>query len=306
MTTNYKDYYKILGIERTATPDEINKAYKKLARTYHPDLNPDKKNAEAKFKEINEANDVLKDPEKRKLYDQLGPDYMNSQNFQRPQGFGNMGNMGGFGSSGYSDFFETIFGGGGFAGGQGASFGGSTFGNFREQSRKGSNIQSDLHLTLEEAYTGGKKSISITTGQERRSLEINIPAGVANGARIRLAGQGNAGNNAPAGDLILKINIKPHPKFTLEENNIVYDLYLAPWDAALGCKSIIPTLDGQVELTIASGTSSGKKLRLKGKGLGIGEKAGDLLVRTHITISPCGSPQEAELWEKLKSLVEKG
>ena len=300
MSTTYKDYYKILGVDRKATTEEINKAYKKLARTYHPDLNPDKKGAEEKFKEVNEANDVLKDPEKRKLYDQLGADYVHGQQFQRPQGFGGFGSSGGFGASGYSDFFETLFG-GGFSSGAGGGFG--AFSGFQNMPRKGSNIEADLALTLEEAYTGGKKTISLNAGGEARSLEVNIPAGITHGARIRLAGQGSKGHEAPSGDLLLRIKIKPHAQFTLEDNNLVYDLRLAPWDAALGCKTIIPTVDGQVELNIASGTTSDKRLRLKGKGLGTGNKKGDMLIRVSIDVAAPSSPEIQAAWEKLKELA---
>ncbi len=307
MSVSYKDYYKILGVSRTATPEELNKAYKKLARKYHPDLNPDDKGAEAKFKEINEANDVLKDKEKRRLYDQLGPDYVHGQNFQRPQGFtgsfGNRGGMGGFSSSGYSDFFETLFG-GGFAGGQSAGFGSQGFGGFTQAPRKGSDSQVTLPLTLEEAYKGGKRNISFATEQGQRSLEVNIPAGVKNGARIRLAGQGGPGMGGPAGDLFLKVSISPHAQFTVDDATIIYDLSLPPWDAALGCKVLVPTLDGNVELTIAPGTGSGKKLRLRGKGLGSGAQKGDQIVQIHITVPKAATPEETQAWEQLKQLAE--
>lgn len=308
MSVAYKDYYKILGVSRTATPEEINKAYKKLARKYHPDLNPGNKGAEEKFKEINEANDVLKDKEKRKLYDQLGPDYVHGQNFQRPQGFSgsftNMGGMGDFGASGYSDFFETLFG-GGFAGAQSAGFGGQGFRGFTQGPRKGSDSQVTLPLTLEEAYKGGKRNISFATEQGQRSLEVNIPAGVKNGARIRLAGQGGPGMGGPDGDLYLKVSISPHAQFTVDDATILYDLTLTPWDAALGCKAVVPTLDGNVELTIAPGTDSGKKLRLRGKGLGSGAHKGDQIVRIHITVPKAATPEEVKAWERLRELAGK-
>ena len=318
MSVEYKDYYKILGVSKSATQDEISKAYKKLARKHHPDLNQGDEKSEERFKEVNEAHEVLKDPEKRKMYDQLGPNWQHGQNFQRPPGFENMhfdfSGMGG-GSSGFSDFFETLFGGGrgfsgsGFGGGAGgfggSSFGGSNFSGFTQQPRKGRDVEARLSLTLDEAYHGGKKPLTLSgaSGQAPRSLEVNIPAGVKNGARIRLAGQGDPGAmGGPAGDMFLKVSIQSHPHFTLDDADIIYDLHLAPWDAALGAKVTVPTLSGKVELTIAPGTGSGKKLRLRGKGLGSGKNKGDQLVRVSIDVHEPAKPEVRELWEKLREV----
>lgn len=321
MSVEYKDYYKLLGVEKSASQEEIGKAYKKLARKHHPDLNQGDKKAEERFKEINEAHEVLKDPEKRKLYDQLGPNWQHGQNFQRPPGFENMhfdfSGMGG--GSGFSDFFETLFGGGrgfsssGFGGGPfgGTSFGGSNFGaggnfsGFTQQPRKGRDVEATLALTLEEAYHGGKKALTLSgaAGAAPRALEVNIPAGVKNGARIRLSGQGDPGAvGGPAGDMYLKVSIQPHPHFNLDDADVVYDLHLPPWDAALGTKVTVPTLAGMVELKIAPGTGSGKKLRLRGKGLGSGKNKGDQLVRVAIDIQEPATPDAKELWEQLKAL----
>ena len=302
MSVEYKDYYKILGVDRKATQEEIAKAYKKLARKHHPDLNKNTKESEEKFKEVNEANDVLKDPEKRAMYDQLGPNYQHGQQF-RPNGFsGNFSNMGGgFGGSGYSDFFETIFG--NFGGGGNSSFSQDPFSNF-SRGRKGANIESTLSLTLEEAFHGGKKNITLTGVNGKRSLEVNIPAGVKNGAKIRLAGQGEVGTNAANGDLLLKIAILPHAQYSLDGADIIYDLTLAPWDAVLGCKMRVPTLNGAVELTIAPGTSSGKKFRLRNKGLGSGAAQGDLYIRIGIKAPTPLTPEQEELWLQLKTLDE--
>ena len=307
MSVAYKDYYKILGVSRTATPEEIQKAYKKLARKFHPDLNKDNKDAEERFKEVNEANEVLKDAEKRKLYDQLGPNYQHGQQFQNPHGFqGGRGYAGAdFGGSGFSDFFETLFGGG--FGGQGFSFNqggpqfGGNFGGFNQAPAKGRDTESSLTLSLEEAVAGGKKSISLRGQEGARSLEVNIPAGIKNGARIRLNGQGEKGPAGP-GDLYLRITIAKHPDFTLDDADIIYDLQLAPWDAVLGCKARIPTPAGAVELTIPAGTSSGKKLRLRGRGLGSGAGKGDLLVHVHVQAPDSLTERQKELWEELKAL----
>ena len=328
MSVEYKDYYKILGVSKTASADEIGKAYKKLARKYHPDLNQSDKKAEERFKEVNEAHEVLKDPEKRKMYDHLGPNWQNGQNFQRPPGFENVRfdfgeGGGGFNASGFSDFFETLFGGGqrfggqSFGGGQrfgGQSFGGGQpfegggFGGFSRQPRKGQDVEASLALTLEEACHGGKKALTLSgaPGTPPRSFEVNIPAGVKNGARIRLSGQGDPGmSGGPAGDMYLKVTIQPHPDFILDDADVMYDLHLAPWDAALGCKSTVPTLSGKVELSIAPGASSGKKLRLRGKGLGSGKNKGDQLVRIVIDIAEPATDEAKALWEKLRDLSAK-
>jgi curved DNA-binding protein len=320
MSVEYKDYYKTLGVEKGASKEDINKAYKKLARKYHPDLNQGDKKAEERFKEVNEAHEVLKDPEKRKLYDQLGPNWKDGQNFQRPPGFENMHfNFGGsgaqFGGSGFSDFFETLFGGGGGRGFSSAGFGGSQFGGgqfgggdfsgFTQRPRRGRDVEATLNLTLDEAYHGGKKNITLSGGQgvSPRSLEVNIPPGVKNGARIRLSGQGDPGGmGGPAGDRYLKVAIHPHAHFSVDDADVIYDLHLMPWDAALGGKVTVPTLDGKVELALKPGTSSGKKLRLRGKGLGSGKTKGDQLVRINIDAQEPATPEIRQLWEQLRDL----
>ncbi len=303
MAVEYKDYYKLLGVSRGASKEEISKAYKKLARKYHPDLNPDNKGAEAKFKDINEAYEVLKDDEKRRLYDQLGPNWQHGQNFQRPQGFENFqfnfGGPGGgqrFDASGFSDFFETLFGGAG----RGAGFGPDPFGGFSQRSRRGRDVEATLALTLEEAYTGGKKNLTLQSPEGPKNLAVNIPAGVREGARIRLARQGQpAQSGGEPGDLYLRVELSRHNKFGLDGNNVIYTLNLAPWEAVLGVKARIPTLDGAVDLTIPPGQSSGKKLRLRGKGMGGGQDKGDQFVVINIVVPEFSSPKELELWKKL-------
>ena len=318
MGVEYKDYYKILGVEKKASQEEIAKAYKKLARKHHPDLNQGDKKAEERFKEVNEANEVLKDPEKRKMYDQLGPNWQHGQNFQRPPGFENMhfdfGASGAnFGASGFSDFFETLFGrsGGNFSG---ASFGGGSpfgpgFNSFAQQPRKGRDVEAKLALSLEEAFHGGKKTLTLSgaPGAAPRSLEVAIPAGVKNGARIRLAGQGDPGSSGgPAGDMYLKVALHPHPQFHLDDLDLIYDLHLSPWDAALGVTAAVPTLSGKVEIKVAPGASSGKKLRLRGKGLGSGKNKGDQLVRIAIDVHEPESPEIKAAWEGLRELAGSG
>ncbi len=312
----YKDYYKVLGVTKAASQDELAKAYKKLARKNHPDLNPNDKSAEDRFKDATEAYEVLKDPEKRKRYDHLGANWEHGQNFQPPPGFENMrfgGGQGGFsgGPQGYSDFFETIFGGafGGQAGRQ-SGFqdifgGGGGQGGPSARARRphrGADAEAVLELTLEEAYHGGSKSLTLQmqTAAPPKTLQVSIPAGVKNGAKIRLAGQGSPGRNqGPAGDLYLRVRILPHHRFSLDGTNIVLDLPLTPWEAALGTKVRIPTLDGEVDMTIPPGTDSGRKLRLRHRGLGPEPTRGDLLVRVNIKTPRELTPKEQKLWEEL-------
>lgn len=302
----YKDYYKLLGVGKDAGQDEIGKAFKKLARKYHPDLNPNNPEAESRFKEINEAYEVLKDPEKRKLYDSLGPNWKDGQNFQPPPGFENIRfSSGGFGGEGFSDFFETIFG-GGFGG---ARFGGEGFSRMRSRGR---DAEVRLPLTLEEAYRGGRKTVTLQEQvrgadgmprMQQKTLEVNIPAGVKNGGKIRLSGQGSSGTGGgQPGDLLLQVEIAEHPLFRLEGVNVLYDLRLAPWEAVLGTSARIPTLDSPVDMTIPPGVSSGQKLRLAGKGLGKGTSQGDQFVRIIIRSPRELSDRERELWTELSRI----
>lgn len=277
-------------------------------------MNPDNKEAEDKFKDINEAYEVLKDEEKRKLYDQLGPNWQHGQNFQQPSGFenftfygggggqgggfGGMGGPGGFGAgSGFSDFFETLFGGAG----RGQGFGPDPFSSFSRRPQRGRDVEAELGLSLEEAQGGGKKSVSISSpGSGSKSLEINIPVGVKEGARIRLSGQGDpAPGGGQPGDLYLRVKLLPHKHFSLEGNNILYELNLAPWEAALGVKVRVPTLDSEVELSVPPGSGSGKRFRLRGRGLGSGGSKGDQYVRLNIKMPHKLDDEEKELWEKL-------
>ncbi len=307
MSVSYKDYYKLLEVERSATKDEISRSFKKLARKYHPDLNPGDTVAEEKFKELNEAYEVLKDPEKRKLYDQLGHNWQHGQQFQGAPGFEgfnfNGQNFGGGGD--FSDFFEVLFGNAarGARGGQfGGGFGADPFGGFSRRPTKGKNMQAEIYISLEEALQGGRKSITLSSPQGKRDLEVNIPVGINEGAKLRLTGQGEASpTGGAAGDLLLKVSFSAHPLFTVDGNNLSYDLPLTPWEAVLGAKVAVPTLEGDIEMNIPAGTSSGKRFRLRGRGLGKEGARGDQMVRAMIRVPEASalSDEERTLWENL-------
>lgn len=318
MSVEYKDYYQVLGVDRGATQDTIAKSFRKLARKYHPDLNQGDKEAEAKFKEINEAYEVLKDEEKRKLYDQLGPNWQHGQQFSGQGGFDFsqfQSGAQGFGSSGFSDFFEMLFGQHGQGGAtfttnfNGVNFGADPFGAYSGKAgrtprpRRGQDVETKISLSLEDAYHGGKKTISLQNpdGGQNKTLDVTIPAGIKNGARIRLAGQGMPGiAGGQTGDLFLKVEYFAHSLFKIEnETTVVYDLPLAPWEAVLGAKVRVPTLDGNVDINVAPGSSSGKKLRLRGKGMGTGKNKGDQIVRLMVRVPETLSEEEKDLWEKL-------
>jgi curved DNA-binding protein len=326
MAVKFRDYYETLEVPRGATEEEIRKAYRKLARKYHPDVNRNDRSAEEKFKEINEAYQVLSDPEKRRRYDQLGANWKAGSEFTPPPGSQRAGAGAGvrdfsdiFGaegeSAGFSDFFESLFGRRG--GGREAT-----------SRRRGQNITAEIDLTLEEAHHGGTRSISFEatetcpecggTGrkdgkvcprchgagvvQGSRAFDVRIPPGVRNGSIIRLAGQGEPGSGGAApGDLMLHVQIKPHRLFRLVgEDSVEIEFPVAPWEAALGAKVQVPTLDGPVEMTIRPGTQGGQKLRLRGQGPNKrGGGRGDEYVRIKIVIPPKLTSKEKALFEKL-------
>jgi curved DNA-binding protein len=315
MGVEYKDYYKILGIDRKASPAEIAKAFKKLARKYHPDLNQGDKKAEESFKELNEAHEVLKDAEKRRLYDQLGPDWQNGQQFQGGgQGFENFqfnfnqNGGGGFsgGSGGFSDFFDALFGGRG-----GRGFGPDPFGTFstrqgsgRQTSARharGRDVEAELAVSLEDALKGGSRQLNLQSPDGPKTLNVTIPAGVREGARLRLSGQGHppSGAGGQPGDLYLRVTFTPHHLFRPEGDNIVYELALLPWQAVLGAKMRVPTLEGEVELSVPAGTGSGRRMRLRGKGLGPAGQRGDEFVSISIRSPKNLTARQRELWEAL-------
>jgi DnaJ-class molecular chaperone len=334
----YKDYYKVLGVQKAATADEINKAYRKLARKYHPDLNPGDKAAEARFKEINEAHEVLADAEKRKQYDALGPawgrpgfDIRTATARARARATGST-EAAGAGTEGFSDFFQTIFG---QAGGT-RTAGRATA---TPKPRRGDDIEQSVETTLEEAFSGGQRMFTLT-GQDRcsrcggsgldasgktctqckgsgwttfsRRLEVKIPAGVKDGSRIRIAGEGNPGvGQGPRGDLYLVVTMKPHPRFRREDDNLIEDLDVPYTTLVLGGEVAVPTLKGRVLLKIPAGTANGKQFRLAGQGmprLKDGTR-GDLLVKVHAVLPGTGgaplSDRERELFAELSSINEK-
>lgn len=286
---DYKDYYKILGVSRSATADEIKKAYRKLAREFHPDKNK-AKGAEDRFKEINEANEVLGDEKKRQAYDSLGPNYRGgSGGFQPPPGWnfggGGRGRRGHAGAdpSDFSDFFSTLFGGGGGFGGGG--FGGGGFSPPED-------TRARISISLEDSYNGASRAISLSNG---RNLNVKIPKGITSGQTIRLAEQGSNGGN-----LLLEVEFATHPQFKVEGRDISSTVNLAPWEAALGTKLPVPTLGGTVELNLPAGTQGGKKMRLKGRGLP-GPTPGDQFITLQIVTPPAASDEDRKFYEDMRT-----
>jgi len=313
MSVQYKDYYSTLGVSKSASQDEVRKAFRQLARKHHPDVAKDKKTADAKFKEINEAYEVLGDAEKRKRYDELGADW-NRGGAQppppgwgrggRPGGMGGMGGAGGmpggFEGTGFSDFFEQFFS-GGAARGQGNPMGG--FPGGPHEAARGGDIEADLLVTIEEALHGGKKKISFRRDARApiESYEVRIPTGVRDGQKIRLAGQGQAaGRRGPAGDLYLVVRFEKHPDYRAEGADLYYDLLVPAWTAVLGGETHIRTPDGSVLLKVPAGTQPGRKFRLKGRGLPVSATVrGDFYAELAITLPTSLTPEERKLWEML-------
>ena len=331
MAVQFRDYYEVLGVSKNATEDEIKSAYRKLARKYHPDVNPGDKSAEDKFKELNEAYEVLSDPDKRKKYDTLGQNWKAGQEFRPPPGweganveygdFGDIGDIfgGGRSAGGFSDFFESLFGSGRRTGRRG----GAGF------AMRGQDVEAEIPLTLEEAHRGVKRTINLQVtepcpdcrgtgskdgktvcptcrgaGAIRRpkSIEVTIPPGVGDGSVIRLAGQGEPGTNgAAAGDLFLHVRLQPHRLFRIVgDNDVQIELPVAPWEATLGAKITVPTIEGPGEMKVPPGAQTGQRLRLRGQGLNRrGGGRGDEYVKIKIVNPPKLTPQEKELYEKL-------
>jgi len=282
----YKDYYKILGVSKDVSKEDLKKAYRKLARKYHPDVSKEP-NAEAKFKEVGEAYEALKDPQKRDQYDQFGSNYQNGQSFTPPPGWGQQG---GAGAGNFSSFFDNMFGGGGMGGAGGGRD------NFYAQ---GEAVNTKITISLEDAFLGAKKTIRRPSGSNQTgTLNVKIPAGITVGKKIRLSGQGMAGMGGSAGDLFLEIAIAPHPHYRLEDKDIYLDLPIAPWEAALGAKVTVPTLAGRINLKIPAGAKSGQKMRLKGRGLP-SKEAGDQFVVLQIITPPADSDAATKLYQQM-------
>ncbi len=340
MSVKFQDYYELLGVDRSATDKEIKAAYRKMARKWHPDLHPqeEKEDAEEKFKRINEAYEVLKDPEKRQRYDRLGSRWKDGQDFQAQPGadgvrFYSSGDFGGGGfegfEGGFSDFFNTFFR--GSAPGDRSSRGGRTA---HRRPVRGEDIESEIELSLEEAYKGITRTIRLSgskvcpgcdgTGMQNQSfcaqcggtgsvpdektLDVRVPAGVKEGSRIRLKGQGGSGlGGAAKGDLYLKVRLLPHPTFKLKGDNIETEVKIRPDQALMGDKIPVPTLDGTVNMSVPKGSSSGNRLRLKGKGFPRkGGGRGDQYVRLLIDLPPDLTEEEKALYKQLHELRKGG
>ncbi len=327
MSVKFQDYYKVLGVSREATEKEIKAAYRKLARKHHPDLHPGeaKAAAEEKFKQINEAYEVLSDPEKRKKYDRLGERWQMGDDFYYEQqpGFDGVRFYKTTGESGFSDFFEALFGSmrSGFGGFQQRDFGGAP--------EHGTDVEAEVELSLEEAFHGVEKTLQLNarevcagcggsglrgqgicalcagTGERvsPKTLSVKIPAGTREGARIRLRGQGGAGAGGTRGDLYLKVRLRPHPVFAIKGDDLEAELTIYPWQAVLGDKVEATTLDGQVTVTVPPGTHTGRRLRLRGRGLPRKEGGrGDLYLKILIDVPHGASPKELELYRSLAGL----
>ena len=316
MPVEFKDYYATLGVPRTASDQDIKKSFRKLAREFHPDVAKDKKTAEEKFKEINEAYEVLSDPDKRKKYDQYGSTWKEGGGYQPPPGWQGARSAGGaqsqefhFGGTGFSDFFEQLFG---RSGGGGFGFGGRDF-EAAESAQprgpaRGYDIEGDILVTLDEAMRGSVRSISLErvnpkTGQtEAQTFKVRVPIGVKEGQTIRIPGKGGDGaNGGTSGDLFLHVRYAAHPDFRARGSDLHYDLDLAPWEAVLGTTVSVPTLESPVKVRIPAGTNNGCQLRVRGRGLPRGRdgERGDLYVVVNVQLPPQLSDEERELWEKL-------
>src|ERR1700723_2199285 len=275
----YKDYYEVLGVARGADAEAVKRAYRKLARKYHPDVSKEK-NAESKFKEVQEAYEVLRDTEKRAAYDQLGRDYRPGQQFRPPpdwsQRFGDSGSQRFSDLNGFSDFFSTLFG--GAAGGGGPP----------PEADAG-----HLDVTVEEAFAGTKRRVMLNDGGRARSVDVQIPAGVGDGQSLRIAGVGGKTS------LIFRVRLRPHSLYVLQGKDVQIELPLAPWEAALGAKVAVPTLGGTVELTVPAGAQSGQKLRLRARGFP-GTPSGDQIVTIKLVTPAAQTTTAKEAYERMK------
>jgi curved DNA-binding protein len=317
MAVDYKDYYKILGVDKHASQKDIQKAYRKLARKHHPDINPGDSSAEEKFKEINEANEVLSDPEKRKQYDELGNYYQQYGQWPGAAGAGRAARGGGGraqyrtmseedlsdlfgGASPFSDFFETYFSAGttGAPGGRTYTAGRPQRGTYEPVTQ---DAESDVDVTLAEAYRGGTRVLELSEpdGSTRR-LEVKIPAGVNDGARIRIAGQGIQGVSG-RGDLYLRVRVLPDTQFTREGTTLHTRVDVPLTAAMLGGEALVPTPDGRrLALRIPAGTANGKSFRLRGQGmpiLGQPDKRGDLYADVNVTLPTQLNAEQRRLFE---------
>ena len=321
---DYKDYYKILGVPRTATEKEIKAAYRKLARKHHPDVNKNDSKAEAKFKEINEANEVLSDPAKRQRYDQLGSDWAS---YGRSGGGPSPGpgTGGGYtvdlGGEGFSDFFRTIFGGGFGAAGAGPGGAGRApggmgggYGGFEEVFRQqqqggpigGQDVETPVELTLDEVLRGATRMLQIGDGPRSRKVEVKIPPGVRDGSRVRVAGEGGQGaRGGPKGDLYLRVKTIPHSLFERKGEDLQVPVTVPLTTAVLGGEVSVPTLDGPIGIKVPPGSRPGRVFRLRNHGLPRlepGGGRGDVLATLGVDLPGPVGDRERELFEELRKL----
>ena len=314
----FRDYYQILGVERGATPEQIKTAYRRLARKFHPDVSKEP-NAEARFKEMQEAYEVLRDPEKRAAYDQLGSEWKSGQQFRpppdwgsgfefsgRPRASGGAGARGGaeeeLSREDFSDFFSSLFGGGSPFSARGA-----------RAARGGRDHHARLDVDLEEAFGGTTRTLELKRPEmkpdgsvqlEAHTVRVTIPAGVTEGQLIRLAGQGEpAAHGGAAGDLYLEVHIRAHRQFQLDARDVTLTFPVAPWEAALGASVTVPTLGGAVAMHVPAGSQSGQKLRLRGRGLP-GTPPGDQYVQLKVVLPPADSPAARALYEEMRSKLD--
>ena len=292
MAVKFRDYYEVLGVPRTATADEIKRAYRQLARKHHPDLQPAAERARAaeRFKEINEAYEVLSDPDKRAKYNALGADWKGGMDFTPPPGAGprpTVRTVEWEDGGDFSDFFASIFG---------DPAGGTRRAGVR-MPMPGGDIEGELPLTLDDVLRGGQRRITL----DGRSLDVTIPRGIRDGATLRLAGQGGRGSNGgPPGDVFLRVRLTPHPRYRVAGDDLEMDLPLWPWQAVLGAEVRVDTPDGQVTLTVPPGTQSGQRLRLRGRGLPRGDGRGDLYAVVRIVVPTRPSAAERAAYETLR------
>ena len=307
MAVKFRDYYETLGVHRSAKEEEIKKAYRKLARKYHPDLNPQNKQAEEKFKEIQEAYEVLSDAEKRRKYDQLGANWKNGADFTPPPNWGgfqgtiNMDDLfsraGDQRSSAFSDFFEMLFGGmggmGGF-GGAGAGQGTGTRARWGTRAPKGE-AETELALPLEDMHRGIQRKLTVRLGNAEKTIDVRIPPGARDDSKIRIPGGGPGG-----GDLYVRLHQQPHSVFKVNGDDTEVEIAITPWEAALGSTIEVSTLDGKADIRVPPGIASGQRLRLKGQGLNIrGGGRGDHHVRLRIVVPKELTDAEKKLFQEL-------
>lgn len=292
----FKDYYQILGVNKTATDDEIKKAYRKLARKLHPDLNPNDKEAHKKFQEINEANEVLSDPEKRKKYDKYGKDWQHADQFeqarQSQQHHGGFGESfsGDFDQGDFSEFFNSMFGG----------MGGSR--RRKEAKFRGEDYHAELQLNLSDVYKTHQQVLTVNG----KNIRITIPAGVEDGQKIKIKGHGAAGiNGGPNGDLYINFHVLNNTKFKRDVKDLYATADIDLYTAVLGGEITVDTFDGKAKLTIKPGTQNGTKVRLKGKGFPVYRKEGefgDLIITLNVRTPTNLTEKQKELFEQLSKL----